>query len=224
VLWMAVLGTQILATLIAVYGIFMTPLGWKWAGFVWGYALLWAFVNDRIKLLAYRIFDPTNASSISKDAVPATGKPQAKDKPDTKADLKPNAATAATPVAKAQPKPVAKAEATPDVKAEADGSAKAKTSPDLTPQISKRAYELYEKHGHQSDHAAQDWEQAKMEIQKGESNTEPGPQPNAKSQAKPKATTGLAPQIVERVHELYEELGRNDVRAVEEMEKKQEAT
>jgi H+-transporting ATPase len=224
VLWMAVLGTQILATLIAVYGIFMTPLGWKWAGFVWGYALLWALVNDRIKLLAYRIFDPTNASSISKDAVPATGKPQAKDKPDTKADLKPNAATAATPVAKAQPKPVAKAEATPDVKAEADGSAKAKTSPDLTPQISKRAYELYEKHGHQSDHAAQDWEQAKMEIQKGESNTEPGPQPNAKSQAKPKATTGLAPQIVERVHELYEELGRNDVRAVEEMEKKQEAT
>ena len=41
ILWMAVLGTQTLATLIAVYGLFMTPLGWKWAGFVWGYALVW---------------------------------------------------------------------------------------------------------------------------------------------------------------------------------------
>ena len=28
---MAVLGTQIMATLIAVYGVFMTPIGWGWA-------------------------------------------------------------------------------------------------------------------------------------------------------------------------------------------------
>ena len=46
ILWIAVLGTQIVATLIAVYGLFMTPLGWGWAGFVWGYALLWFLVND----------------------------------------------------------------------------------------------------------------------------------------------------------------------------------
>jgi H+-transporting ATPase len=26
--------------------------------FVWGYALMWFLVNDRVKLLAYRIFDP----------------------------------------------------------------------------------------------------------------------------------------------------------------------
>ena len=38
ILWIAVLGTQMIATLIAVYGFLMTPLGWKWAGFVWGYA------------------------------------------------------------------------------------------------------------------------------------------------------------------------------------------
>ena len=31
ILWIAVLGTQTLATLIAVYGLFMTPLGWGWA-------------------------------------------------------------------------------------------------------------------------------------------------------------------------------------------------
>ncbi|MGD0838627.1 MAG: HAD-IC family P-type ATPase, partial [Polyangia bacterium] len=58
ILWIAVLGTQIVATLIAVYGLFMTPLGWGWSGFVWGYALLWFLLNDRIKALAYRIFDP----------------------------------------------------------------------------------------------------------------------------------------------------------------------
>ena len=61
ILWVAVLGTQILATLIAVFGVFMTPLGWGWAAFVWVYALAWFLVNDRVKLLAYRIFDPTKA-------------------------------------------------------------------------------------------------------------------------------------------------------------------
>ena len=42
ILWIAVLGTQTIATLIAVYGLFMTPLGWGWAGFVWAYAIAWA--------------------------------------------------------------------------------------------------------------------------------------------------------------------------------------
>ncbi len=53
----AVLTTQIIATLITVYGLFMTPLGWGWALAVWGYALVWFLVNDQIKLLAYRVFD-----------------------------------------------------------------------------------------------------------------------------------------------------------------------
>jgi H+-transporting ATPase len=72
ILWIAVLGTQILATLIAVYGFFMTPLGWPWAMFVWGYAVAWALLNDRLKLLAYRILDPTNASSIKKKPIAPT--------------------------------------------------------------------------------------------------------------------------------------------------------
>ncbi len=66
ILWVAVLGTQTVATLIAVYGFLMHPLGWGWAGFVWGYALLWALLNDRIKLLAYRILDPPKAAMASK--------------------------------------------------------------------------------------------------------------------------------------------------------------
>jgi H+-transporting ATPase len=69
ILWMAVLGTQTIATLIAVYGLFMAPLGWKWAGFIWGYAIAWALVNDRIKLLAYRIFDPPKAQATAHPAV-----------------------------------------------------------------------------------------------------------------------------------------------------------
>ena len=54
-------GTQAVATLIAVYGVFMTPLGWGWALFVWGYAVAWFLLNDRVKLLAYRFLDPTTA-------------------------------------------------------------------------------------------------------------------------------------------------------------------
>ena len=63
-------------------------------------------MNDRVKLLAYRIFDPV----------------------------------------KAEPKPEAKAE----------------TPSDLTPQIAKRAYELYEERGR----GVQDWEKAEREIRK----------------------------------------------------------
>ncbi len=68
VLWVAVLGTQTLATLIAVYGLFMTPLGWGWALFVWGYALVWFLVSDRVKLLAYRVLDPTAAALLAKNS------------------------------------------------------------------------------------------------------------------------------------------------------------
>lgn len=51
-------GVPIVAKLIAVYGLFMKPLGWGWAGFAWGYVVVWFLLNDRLKLLAYRIFDP----------------------------------------------------------------------------------------------------------------------------------------------------------------------
>jgi H+-transporting ATPase len=66
ILCMAVLGTQAIATLIAVYGLFMAPLGWKLAGLVWGYALVWAVVTDRVKLLGYRILDPTSAPLLAR--------------------------------------------------------------------------------------------------------------------------------------------------------------
>ena len=104
ILWIAVLGTQTIATLIAVYGLFMTPLGWGWAGFVWAYAIAWALLNDRVKLLAYRIFDPTGVPLL------------------------------------------------------------AKKSADLTPQIARRAYELYQERVHGESQADQDWHEAEREI------------------------------------------------------------
>jgi len=62
----AVIGTQIVATLVAVYGLFMTPIGWSWAALVWGYAFAWFLVNDRVKLAAHRIFDVTKEGLLTK--------------------------------------------------------------------------------------------------------------------------------------------------------------
>ena len=232
VLWAAVLGTQIVATLIAVYGLFMTPLGWGWALFVWGYALAWFLLNDRVKLLAYRIFDPVKAEP----------KPEGKaePKPDAKPEVKSESKAEPKPEVKTESKPEVKDEPKPEAKAETKSEAKAKTPSDLTPQIAKRAYELYEERGRQSDPAVQDWEQAQKEIRKDEAKVnlslKPRPSLNLKPksklsrsreaklsrdepEAKAKTPSDLTPQIVKRVHELYEELGREDVRAVQDWEK-----
>jgi len=57
ILLAAVLTTQVIATLIAVYGVLMPPLGWRLALLVWGYAIAWFLVTDRIKLGAYRLLE-----------------------------------------------------------------------------------------------------------------------------------------------------------------------
>ncbi len=70
--------------------------------------------------------------------------------------------------------------------------ARAKTSSDQTPQIAKRAYELYEQRGRESDSAIQDWSQAEREIQKVEAKAEP--KPEAKTEPKPEAKTEPKPE------------------------------
>ena len=45
-----------------------------------------------------------------------------------------------------------------------------KGTPTETPDIAKRAYELYEQRGRQDGLADQDWQQAESEIQKAELN------------------------------------------------------
>jgi F-type H+-transporting ATPase subunit b len=86
--------------------------------------------------------------------------------------------------------------------------AKAGTSSDLTPQIAKRAYELYEQRGRKSDSAIQDWSQAEREIGKVEAKAEAkpeikaelkpeakaAPKPNAKAEPKPDAKVELKPE------------------------------
>ncbi len=64
-LFWAVVGTQAVATLIAVNGIFMAPIGWSWAAFVWGFALAGFLLEDLAKLAAYRILDRTKPAVIS---------------------------------------------------------------------------------------------------------------------------------------------------------------
>ncbi len=65
ILLAAVIGTQIVATLIAVYGLMMPPIGWGWGLAVWGYALAWFFINDRVKLAAYRILDHSQPAFLN---------------------------------------------------------------------------------------------------------------------------------------------------------------
>ena len=54
-------GSRIIGTLIAVYGIFMTPIGWKYAGYMWLYAIVWWLFNDFVKVLAYKLLNRHNA-------------------------------------------------------------------------------------------------------------------------------------------------------------------
>jgi H+-transporting ATPase len=54
ILLIAVIGTQILATVIAASGLLMHPLSWDLIALAWGYALIWILVLDQLKLIAYR--------------------------------------------------------------------------------------------------------------------------------------------------------------------------
>ena len=120
ILFLAVVGTQTLATCICVFGFLVTPLWWGWAALVWGYALAWFLVTDPIKLLAYRVLDATKKAP-----------PKRQGGAEPKADeVKPDAAKMAE-AKPAEPKPGATSTSSQsDVKAE---SAKADaTEPEAT--------------------------------------------------------------------------------------------
>jgi len=51
----ATFGTEILGTLIAVYGFLVTPIGWTYALAMWGYALAWFVFNDAVKNWTYHV-------------------------------------------------------------------------------------------------------------------------------------------------------------------------
>lgn len=47
-------STQVIGTLAAVYGWFITPIGWEYALLIWAYALFWMFVESGVKVLLYK--------------------------------------------------------------------------------------------------------------------------------------------------------------------------
>ena len=55
----AVVTTQLIATLIVVYGFLLPAMGWKLAFFIWGYALILFVVTDFIKVHLYKLLDHT---------------------------------------------------------------------------------------------------------------------------------------------------------------------
>ena len=55
ILFWATFGTEILGTLIAVYGFLITPIGWEYALWIWAYVLVWFLFNDAVKMFTYRV-------------------------------------------------------------------------------------------------------------------------------------------------------------------------
>ena len=47
--------TQIIATIVAVYGLSMEAIGWKYAVYIWLYATAWFVFNDFLKVYMYRL-------------------------------------------------------------------------------------------------------------------------------------------------------------------------
>jgi H+-transporting ATPase len=58
ILVLAVTGAELIATALALSGILVPRLGWNWVLLVWGYAMVWFLITDRVKLAAYKILDP----------------------------------------------------------------------------------------------------------------------------------------------------------------------
>ncbi len=57
--WSAV-STKVLATFVAVYGWFITPISWDLALMVWGYALIAFLISDFLKVRIYKLLDHTD--------------------------------------------------------------------------------------------------------------------------------------------------------------------
>jgi H+-transporting ATPase len=157
ILWGAVLGTQVIATGIAIFGFgLVTPLAWYWALMVWGYAIAWFLFNDRAKLLTYKLLD--HFAAVDKDTSKSADKPATSRSPpkadpgqddksensDAQAQTAPdNAKVQASPAeAKAQPAPAAPPPAEPkgnqDSKEDSDSDKKPDEPPKPAAAVGER--------------------------------------------------------------------------------------
>jgi H+-transporting ATPase len=65
ILFGATFSTRVIGTIIAVYGFgIMTPIGWEWALFLWGYALSWFVFNDFVKILVIKYYRKTKGIEV----------------------------------------------------------------------------------------------------------------------------------------------------------------
>jgi len=53
ILLLTILGTQVVAALIAGLGLFVAPIPWLYIGLIWAYCLVWIFIEDGIKIIVY---------------------------------------------------------------------------------------------------------------------------------------------------------------------------
>ncbi len=67
-LLLAVLTTDLIATLMSVYGILLKPIGWHLAIFIWSYALAWMLFNDFVKLAVLKKYS-IEVSKVDKDKI-----------------------------------------------------------------------------------------------------------------------------------------------------------
>jgi H+-transporting ATPase len=56
-LFWAIMGTQLVAALMAANGWLLTPISWSLIGFIWIYNLVWLVVIDAIKVALYHHYD-----------------------------------------------------------------------------------------------------------------------------------------------------------------------
>ena len=54
ILLAAILGTQLVAVCIVGFGILVAPIPWSYIGLIWGYCLVWVFLEDWAKLHLYK--------------------------------------------------------------------------------------------------------------------------------------------------------------------------
>ena len=162
-------------------------------------------------------------------------KDEAKDDSQQEAKAEPETIEEPTPKANAETKPETKAEPQPEVKDETETKGGIKPEEDtkipssVSPEIVKRVHEFYEELGREDVRAVMDMEKTEQEIPKTETKADAQPvtksETKVKDELKPKtkvaASSDSTPELVTRVHELYEKLGRGDVSAVQNMDETQ---
>ena len=166
--------------------------------------------------------------------------PEAKDEAKAKDDSQPEAKDESKPEAKSETQTEGKDEPMPELTDETKPEAKDETEtkggnrPEentnipstVSPEIVNKVHEFYEELGREDVRAVMDMEKTEQEIPKTETKADAQPitksEPTVTDEPKPETsadkTSDSAPELVTRVHELYEKLGRGDVSAVQNLD------